>query len=277
MIGYALDHVADTATRVVTIPHFQSTVTDLVYDPAQQKLWAECDDNCGGRTSLLDISTSGPSAGTFVVTNSYERPATAANLNNEGFTITPNSECVGGVKPVFWTDDGNTGTHVLSAGTLTCVGSGGPGITAAATSSKPKTASGWYGAPVTVTFTCTAGGSPIAAGACPAPVTLSTSGADQTVTRSVTDTGGMSASATVANIDIDLVKPTVKITGVKKGKTYPSKKKPKCKASDALSGLDSCTVKQKKKGSKYKVTATATDKAGNVTVVTLTYKVKKPN
>ncbi len=80
----------------------------------------------------------------------------------------------------------------------------------------------------------------------------------------------------MANIDIDLVKPTVKITGVKKGKTYPAKKKPKCKASDALSGLDSCTVKQKKKGSKYKVTATATDKAGNVTVVKLTYKVKKP-
>ena len=106
-------------------------------------------------------------------------------------------------------------------------------------------------------------------------MTLSTSGADQTVTRSVTDTGGLSASATVTNIDIDLVKPTAKITGVKKGKTYASKKKPKCKASDALSGLDSCKVKQKKKGSKYKVTATATDKAGNVTVVTLTYKVKK--
>ena len=120
VIGYALDHVADTATRVVTIPHFQSTVTDLVYDPARQKLWAECDDNCGGRTVAARHQHHGPSAGTFVVSNTYERPATAANLNNEGFTITPNSECAGGVKPVFWADDGNTGTHVLSAGTLTC-------------------------------------------------------------------------------------------------------------------------------------------------------------
>ena len=82
------------------------------------------------------------------------------------------------------------------------------------------------------------------------------------------------ATATVSGINIDLVAPTAAIKGVKKGKTYPKKKKPKCVGSDALSGLASCTVVQKKKGTKYKVTATATDKAGNVTVVTLTYKVK---
>ena len=43
-----------------------------------------------------------------------------ANLNNEGFTITPDSECVGGSKPVFWADDGNTGGHALRAGTIPC-------------------------------------------------------------------------------------------------------------------------------------------------------------
>ena len=54
----------------------------------------------------------------------------------------------------------------------------------------------------------------------------------------------------------------------------PRKKKPKCVGTDALSGLASCTIAQKKSGTKMKVTATATDKAGNVSVTTLTYKVK---
>ena len=107
-------------------------------------------------------------------------------------------------------------------------------------------------------------------------MTLSTSGADQSVSRTVHNGDFATATATVSNLDIDLVKPTAKITGVKKGKTYAAKKKPKCKASDALSGLaGKCKIKQKKKGSKYIVTATATDNAGNVITVKLTYKVKK--
>ena len=48
-------------------------------------------------------------AGRFVVTNTYERPAGMANLNNEGFAIAPQAECVNGLKPVFWADDSNTG------------------------------------------------------------------------------------------------------------------------------------------------------------------------
>ena len=69
----------------------------------------------------------------------------------------------------------------------------------------------------------------------------------------------------MTDLDIDLVKPTAKITGGKKGKTYAPKNKPKGKASDALSGLRNCKVK-------HIVTATATC---NVTTVTLTYKVKR--
>ena len=109
----------------------------------------------------------------------------------------------------------------------------------------------------------------------PAPVALATSGAQQTVNRSVSDSLGASAQATVSAINIDLVAPTVTIKGVKKGKTYSHKLKPKCAGTDALSGIASCTVTQKKKGSKYTVTATATDKAGNVTTAKATYKVKK--
>jgi len=271
VIGYALNHGDDTFTRVATVARFMSTVTDLVYDPGKQVLWAECDNNCGGRIAPLTIDTSaGLTQGHFVPGPQVERPTGMGNFNNEGFTVAAHSECVGGSVPVFWADDGNDNSHALRAGTMSC---SGPTISGAASSSKPKSAAGWYAAAVTVTFTCTPGSLPLS-GACPAPVVLSTSAADQTVTRSVSDTGGLSASATVSNIDIDLVAPTAKITGVKKGKTYGGKKKPKCQASDALSGLDSCKVTQKKKGSKYVVTATATDKAGNVTTVKLTYKVK---
>ena len=42
------------------------------------------------------------------------------NLNNEGFAIAPQSECVGGRKPVFWSDDSNTDGHALRGGTITC-------------------------------------------------------------------------------------------------------------------------------------------------------------
>ena len=274
VIGYALNHANNTFTRVATIDRFMSTVTELVYDPERSQLWAECDNNCGGRTAQLYVETApGPDQGNFVVDVTRNRPTGMANLNNEGFAVSSRTECVGGVKPVYWADDDNTGSNTLRAGTVNCSAGTGPTISGAPSSSKPKTATGWYGAPVTVTFACTPGSSPISGG-CPAPVILSTSGADQSVSRTIHNGDFAAASATVSNIDIDLVAPTAKIKGVKKGKTYASKKKAKCKASDALSGLASCKVKQKKKGTKYIVTATATDNAGNVTTVKLTYKVK---
>ena len=78
---------------------------DLEYEPESTHLWAACDNNCGGRTATLDIAPAGPKAGHFVVTNTYERPAGMPDLNNEGFAIAPQAECVGGLKPVFWSDD----------------------------------------------------------------------------------------------------------------------------------------------------------------------------
>jgi hypothetical protein len=126
---------------------------------------------------------------------------------------------------------------------------------------------------VTVSFTCTAAVLPLS-GPCPAAVTLAHSGPDQTVTRFAHDTGGGTAMVTVGDLDIDTDAPHVAITGVKKGKTYGHKRKPKCKAGDIISGLASCKLTQKKKGTKITVTATATDKAGNVATTKLTYKVK---
>jgi hypothetical protein len=75
-----------------------------------------CDDTCQGRSATFTIG----GAGAFTVTNSYDRPGGMPNLNNEGFSIAPLAECVGGVRPVFYSDDSDTGGNSIRRGTLTC-------------------------------------------------------------------------------------------------------------------------------------------------------------
>ena len=43
------------------------------------------------------------------------------NLNNEGFAMASQSQCVGGFKPVWWSDDGETGGHSIRQASLPCV------------------------------------------------------------------------------------------------------------------------------------------------------------
>ncbi len=42
------------------------------------------------------------------------------NINNEGFAITPQAECVNGLKPAFWSDDNGTDGHAIRTGTINC-------------------------------------------------------------------------------------------------------------------------------------------------------------
>jgi hypothetical protein len=42
------------------------------------------------------------------------------NINNEGFAITPQSECVANRRSVFWSDDSSTGGFALRTGTIPC-------------------------------------------------------------------------------------------------------------------------------------------------------------
>ena len=119
--AYALDQTSGSFTRVATFPTGLPTFGALHWEPATNQLWVVCDNNCEGRSAVFEVHAEpGPTQGSFVPITYYERPTGMANLNNEGFTITPASECVGGTKPVFWADDGNTGGHVLRAGTIDC-------------------------------------------------------------------------------------------------------------------------------------------------------------
>ncbi|MBJ7357405.1 lamin tail domain-containing protein [Nocardioides sp.] len=136
----------------------------------------------------------------------------------------------------------------------------------------PLSATGWYTDPVQVLFSCSASGSPLST-PCPEAVTLDTSGADQSVTRSVMSQDGGAASVATPAVDIDLEAPTVKVAGVRDGATYTSKPDPRCKAKDKVSGVARCTVKVTRTGtSSYKVVVKAVDVAGHRAKAVETYR-----
>lgn len=157
--AYALNHANNTYTRVATFfSGFSTGVMGLDFDRSTNQLWTVCDDTCTGRSAVWAIDTAaGPNQGKFRPLHYYERPAGMPNLNNEGFTTTPRSECVGGSKPVFWSDDSQTGGNALRAGTLTCT----PRVaqTVAFTSTKP--ASAVVGQTYAATATGGASGNPV--------------------------------------------------------------------------------------------------------------------
>ncbi len=120
--AYVLNHSDNSATRVATITSGFIGVMEVTFDRELGQLWAVCDDGCGGRTALLQIN---PSTGRFGVGPVFERPTGMPNLNNEGFAITPQAECVANRKPVYWADDSATDGHAIRSGTISCTASGG--------------------------------------------------------------------------------------------------------------------------------------------------------
>jgi hypothetical protein len=148
-----------------------------------------------------------------------------------------------------------------------------PKITATVTSAYARTRYGWYRSAVTVTFRCVTQGAPLAA-PCPAPVRLTRSGGGQSVTRTIVATDGGVATVVVRMINIDLVRPTVRIDRVRNGAVYfgvaPA---PRCIARDALSGVASCRITTRTVGDRVSYRATATDRAGNTAAVVGTYRI----
>jgi hypothetical protein len=143
-----------------------------------------------------------------------------------------------------------------------------PSITAQVTSTRPSR-HGWYGAPVTVTFQCAANGAALAT-ACPSPVTLRANAAGQSATGTVSAVDGGVATVAVTGIDIDMVKPSVRIVGAKRGATYlGALPKPRCVAKDRLSGVASCRLTHHTVGSRVRWHAVATDQAGNKRTVAI--------
>ncbi|MGW5420000.1 lamin tail domain-containing protein [Streptomyces sp. NPDC003943] len=104
------------ATRIATVASGMSGVMELQWEPQAARLWVVCDDTCSGLHRTMKIGTDG----TFTLTAGYDRPSGMPNINNEGFALAGADECVGGSKPVYWSDDSNTNGHALRRGTVSC-------------------------------------------------------------------------------------------------------------------------------------------------------------
>ncbi len=120
--AFALEQNSGAAHRIATIDSGFEIVAELAFDPEREALWVVCDDTCAGRTAVFEIGNDGK----FAPVTYFERPASMPNLNNEGFTVAPQAQCKAGFKEVLWADDGNTGSHALRAGTISCTESSGP-------------------------------------------------------------------------------------------------------------------------------------------------------
>lgn len=120
--AYALDHVSGAYTRIATFSSGFPAVMELQFDGELGQLWSICDDTCNGRSHVLriDTRTGSTTRGRFSISQRFERPAGMLNLNNEGFTFAPLSECVEGRRTVLWSDDGATAGFALRRGSVTC-------------------------------------------------------------------------------------------------------------------------------------------------------------
>jgi hypothetical protein len=123
-----------------------------------------------------------------------------------------------------------------------------------------------------VTFACVTHGAPLT-GPCPSPVHFTHNGAGQSVTRTITATDGGADTVVVRGINIDKTSPRVHVSGVHDGAVYyGAPPKAHCVASDALSGVASCTLSLHTHGTLTKYTAKATDRAGNTATVSGSYR-----
>lgn len=238
-------------------------------------------------------------ASTLTVTPSSTTTTVKVNANSVVATVTVNAPSLdvpsGSVE--FFVDGKSVGTATIVAGTATLnytaptgktvaasysgAASGevvqtssssastartNPTVTATVSSRKAKSKAGWYSAPVTISYRCTAGSGAVT---CPKPVTVTRDGLT-TVTRKVmADDGGIATVATT--VKVDRTRPTVKVTGIRNGGTYPTLPKIGCAASDKTSGIASCVLTRTVGGSTTTTfVATATDRAGNTSRSTVT-------
>ena len=152
-----------------------------------------------------------------------------------------------------------------------------PTITGTATTA--PNANNWYNGPVTIHFTCGDTLSGIAS--CTADKVLNTNGAGQSASGTAVDKAGNSADATVSGINIDTASPNITVNGVVNGTKYVlgTAPIPTCTATDSGSGVSTggCNVTVAGGNANgvglFTYVATATDKAGNASTATGSFKV----
>ena len=141
-----------------------------------------------------------------------------------------------------------------------------PSITAELSSGKRRSPSGWWTAPVKVTFTCHGNGATIRL--CPRGFMITTSGKEIQAHGKVTTTAGQTATVVVRGINIDLTRPTVRIAGPNPHLTYQlNRPSARCRATEHMSGIRSCRLSARSTtfpgGYAVHYTARATSNAGS--------------
>lgn len=139
--------------------------------------------------------------------------------------------------------------------------------------SPPPNANGWRNGPVTAHFTCLENGLPLAG--CPTDQLITTEGANQTVTRSVTDAAGQTASVTSAPFNIDVTPPTATASSTPAANANgwnDAAVTLHFSCADALSGVTSCPADQQvsNEGVSQIVSGAVTDAAGNIATASTT-------
>jgi len=199
------------------------TITSTASAQGSTTLTATCKDlagNTGTASYTVKIDSIAP-----VITGSRTPAANGVGWNNTNVTVSFTCTDTGGSGvasssgPTTLSTDGAgqsvTGTCTDNAGNSASATVSGINIdkTAPAISGSASPAAngnGWNNTNVTVSFTCTDGGSGVASSS--APTTLSTEAAGQSVTGTCTDNAGNSASATVSGINIDKTAPATTAT-----------------------------------------------------------------
>lgn len=120
--AFALNHTTGAATLLATITSGQTGVMGLEFDRDLNYLWFSCDDTCGNKSGIFDIDTvaGSPTQGRFTLRRMFDRPSSLPDTNNEGIAIAPQSECVSGFKPFFWSDDNDKDGFSLRKDAIPC-------------------------------------------------------------------------------------------------------------------------------------------------------------
>ena len=139
---------------------------------------------------------------TYSATGAQTIASTVINSATASFTISTE-----GITIITFFGTDNAG-NVEAANTLIIQLDKTPPTISGSATPAPN-ANGWNNTNVTVTFQCSDSLSGLAAVSPPAPTTLTSEGAGQSVTGTCTDVAGNSASATVSGINIDKTPPTI--------------------------------------------------------------------
>jgi hypothetical protein len=120
--GYALNHVNGTIARITSFDGGASVVKSLYFDRDLGYLWVYLGVANGNAVNVFAIDQAPASAhkGKLISLGKYAAPTGMPAINNEGIAFAPESQCVGGLKPFFWTDDTVSLGHALRAGTIAC-------------------------------------------------------------------------------------------------------------------------------------------------------------